>query len=113
MAALVWSGSSIERGTEPRAAWCRIASTPAAAVSQSSREATLPSTKWKRAKRAAPTASRTWSRLVLWPVAKLSRPLTVWSSSSSASSSEEPMKPATPVTSQRRGFALSSSRTWS
>src|SRR5581483_8488046 len=40
------------------------------------------------------------------PVAKLSRPTTSWSSLRSCSARCEPMKPAAPVTSHARGFAL-------
>src|SRR5271168_1031514 len=43
------------------------------------------------------------SRLVAFPVAKLSSPTTAWPSASRRSTSVEPMKPAAPVTSARTG----------
>jgi hypothetical protein len=107
LAAFDSSGASIERGTEPSAAWCSTKSTPETASPQMFAEATSPSTRRKRENLSRPSFAFTSSRLARRPVEKLSRPVTDWSSSSSDSSSEEPMKPATPVTSQRRGFALS------
>ena len=53
---------------------------------------------------------RTSSRLLRWPVAKLSRLTTSWPRRSSVSSRCEPMKPALPVTSQRCGRARSAAQ---
>jgi hypothetical protein len=91
----VSSGRSIERGTLPSAAWCSTRSTPLQASRQVSSERMSPSMKR--------TPSGTLSRL---PVEKLSSPTTFWPSSSSFTARLEPMKPATPVTSQVRRSAL-------
>src|SRR5512138_36224 len=102
----VRSGLSIERGTLPRPAWCSTTSTDAQAALQVSSARISPSTKRKFFQRASPAARRTSSRFSRFPVEKLSRPTTFWSSASRRSTRCEPMKPAAPVTSQRRWPAL-------
>ena len=76
---------------------------PRQASRQTSRSRMSPSMKRWRCHAGSPTRRRTSSRLRRCPVAKLSRPTTSWPSASSVSSRCEPMKPALPVTSQRRG----------
>jgi len=107
----VRSGLSIERGTLPRPAWCSTTSTEAQAALQVSRARMSPSTKRNFAQRASPTQRRTCSRLARLPVEKLSRPTTACSSLSRCSTRWEPMKPAAPVTSHRRGPAWMRLRT--
>src|SRR6478735_4968822 len=98
----VGTGSAIERGTEPSAAWCSTMSTPRQASRQAAGSTMLASMKrcWRHA--CGPTACSTCSRLARCPVAKLSSPTTCWPQRSRCSTSCEPMKPALPVTSQAR-----------
>src|SRR5688572_25102832 len=100
------SGSSIERGTLPSAAWCSTSSAPSQAWRQVANERMSPSRKRNCFQRSAPTAFLTWTRFSRLPVEKLSRPVTAWPWFSRCSTRCEPMKPAAPVTSQRRGRRL-------
>src|SRR6185295_14541858 len=106
LASLLETGSSIERGTLPSAAWCSTSSAPSQARRQASRERMSPSMKRNLAQRSPPTAFFTWFRLSRLPVEKLSRPTTLCPWLSRCSTRFEPMKPAAPVTSQRRGLRL-------
>src|SRR3954464_989590 len=99
-------GSSIERGTLPSAAWCSTSSFCSHAWRHVSSERMSPSMKRILFHASTPTAFFTWLRLLRLPVEKLSSPVTAWPWLSRCSTRLEPMKPAAPVTSQRRGLRL-------
>src|SRR3954471_18055780 len=100
------SGSSIERGTLPSAAWCSTSSFWSQAWRHVSSERMSPSIKRILFHASTPTAFFTWLRLLRLPVEKLSSPVTLCPWLSRCSTRLEPMKPAAPVTSQRRGLRL-------
>src|SRR3954462_12668366 len=99
-------GAGIERGTLPSAAWCSTSSFCSQAWRHVSSERMSPSMKRILFHASAPTAFFTWLRLLRLPVEKLSSPVTLCPWLSRCSTRLEPMKPAAPVTSQRRGLRL-------
>src|SRR4051812_28491250 len=99
-------GSSMERGTLPRAAWCSTSSTEPHASRQVSKERMSPWMNLKFFAAFSPTLFFTSDKFSGLPVEKLSRPTTFWPARSRVSARWEPMKPAAPVTSQVRWRAL-------
>src|SRR5712692_8803718 len=83
-------GSSTDRETDVRAAWCRTKSTLPVTARHALRSVMLPSTNWMR--------SSTDSRLSTRPLDRSSSTTTSWPSVTRCSTRWEPMNPAPPVT---------------
>ena len=90
LTALLRSGSSIDRGTDPSAARCKTTSAPRAASRQTSASRMSPSTN--------SIESSKGSRLAATPLLRLSRTRTATPSRTNASTIFDPMNPAPPVT---------------